>query len=149
MLIFVFCTEYWPTETECGSTDVDSKNVMNWYVSIWFNLCSIVISLKYYFLLSIEVCFSWPCVVLGGWVTYNLQEQISPLCFIWFFGLTYEFLDIVPLLIINLLLHKLWLLDWWHVQEFVELCLEIFAFIFHRTQNNPVIKMTFIWQLFF
>jgi hypothetical protein len=55
-------------------------------------------------------------VILGGWA-WDLQEQISAspsknlplgqLCFIWLFGLTYEFLYIAPLLIINLLLHKL------------------------------------------
>ena len=142
----LFCILYWVLThwnwmwlnrcwlEKCNETDV----------SIWFNLCGIVISLKHYFLLSIKVCFSWPCVVLGGWVTYNLQEQISvPL--LEEFTIWAAMLYMVVWAYIRVswysstvghqfTLHKLWLLDWWNVQGLI---------------INSVIKMTFIWQLFF
>jgi len=94
----------------------------------------------------IKVCFSWPCVVLGGWViTYNLQEQISafPLeeftigvamfymvvwAYIWvsWYSSTIDHqFSFAQIMIVRL--------DGRHVQEFVELCLEIFECIEQKT----------------
>jgi len=93
----------------------------------------------------IKVCFSWLCVVLGGWVTYNLQEQISAFhleeftigvdmfymvvwAYIWvsWYSSTIDHqFSFAQIMIVRL--------DWRHVQEFVELCLEIFECIEQKT----------------